>query len=91
MFGVCASEEIHEIEFKRIKRGGLMSVALNMGLRKLLPEALDYKLSRFLQRMRGQKKGSVNEDIKQKYPMSDFRVEKVEVDKSLDLFGIAVK
>ncbi len=91
MFGISATAEIHEIEFKRIKRGGLMSVALNIGLRKLLPEALDYKLSRFLQRRRGQKGCSLDEDIKQKYPMSDFRVETIEVDKSLDLFGLAVK
>jgi len=91
MFGISATAEIHEIEFKRIKRGGLMSVALNLGLRKLLPEALDYKLSRFLQRRRGQKGSSLDEDIKQKYPMSDFRVETIEVDKSLDLFGLAVK
>ncbi|MCH7691568.1 MAG: class I SAM-dependent methyltransferase [candidate division Zixibacteria bacterium] len=91
MFGISATKEIHEIEFRRIKRGGLMSLALNMGLRKLLPEALDYKLSRFLQRRRSQKKGLVNEDIKQKFPMSDFRVETIEVDKSLDLFGLAVK
>lgn len=91
MFGVSASDEIHEIEFRRIKQGGLMSVALNLGLRKLLPEALDFKLSRFLSRMRGQKKGSVDDNLKQKYAMSDFRIEKVEVDKSLDLFGIGMK
>lgn len=91
VWGVSATSEIHQIEFSRIKRGGLMSVLINLGLRKLLPESVDLALAKFVGNLRKDKGAdSVNSTAKN-FTLSDFRVEKEKVDESLDLFAICDK
>ncbi len=92
VWGVSATEEIHRIEFERIRRGGLLSFLINLGLRKIIPESLDLALSKFVGNIRGQKKNTVTIQYPVKnFALSDFRIEKIEVDKSLDLFAVCIK
>lgn len=90
--GVSATDDIHKIEFDRIKRGGIMTALLNLGVRKMIPESVDLAFARAYGRLRGQKKIS-DEDLsfKEKYSLDNFRVEKEKVNESLDLFAICVK
>ncbi len=92
VYGVSATEEIHQIEFDRIRRGGLLSLLINLGLRKFIPESLDLKLSKFVGNLRGQKKNTdaIQHQAKN-FSLSDFRIEKAKVDESLDLFAVCVK
>jgi len=92
VYGVCATDEIHQIEFSRIRRGGLMSFLINLGLRKIIPESLDLALAKFVGNIRGQKKISDSDKNPRKnFALSDFRIEKVKVDESLDLFALCIK
>lgn len=90
--GVSATDEIHKIEFDRIKRGGIMNALLNLGVRKMIPESVDLAFARAYGRMRGQKKITEGDmSFKEKYSLADFRVEKTRVDESLDLFAVCIK
>ncbi|HEX2897326.1 MAG TPA: class I SAM-dependent methyltransferase [candidate division Zixibacteria bacterium] len=86
VWGVSATDEIHGLEFERIRRGGLMNAMINLGIRKILPESVDLKLSRLLGKMRRSKS-----DNSTKFKISDFRIEKEKVDESLDLFALCIK
>ena len=92
VYGVSATDEIHQIEFSRIKRGGFLSLLINLGLRKIMPESVDLALAKFVGKIRKQRKTS--DSIQQaagSFKLSDFRVEKAKVDESLDLFALCVK
>ncbi len=92
VYGVSATAEIHKIEFDRIRRGELMSLLINLGLRKIIPESVDLALSKFVGNIRGQKKNSDSDNNpRKKFALSDFRIEKVKVDESLDLFALCIK
>jgi len=92
VWGVSATAEIHRIEYERIKRGGLMSAMLNLGLRKLIPESMDIKISKFIGRMRKSKTGGISGGNNEpKFELKDFRIEKEKVDESLDLFAVCIK
>ena len=92
VYGVSATAEIHKIEFERIRRGGLMSLLINLGLRKILPESVDLTLAKFVGNIRGQKKKSESsQDSRKNFSLTDFRIEKVKVDESLDLFALCIK
>jgi SAM-dependent methyltransferase len=86
VWGVSATDQIHQIEFARIKRGGVLNTLINLGLRKLLPESIDLKLSRFVGKLR-----SANSENPPQFDLSDFRIEKEKVDGSLDLFAVCIK
>jgi ubiquinone/menaquinone biosynthesis C-methylase UbiE len=92
VFGVSATDEIHKIEFDRIRRGGVLSFLINLGLRKIIPESLDLALSKFVGNIRGQRTDSdSNQPNRKSFSLSDFRIEKVKVDESLDLFALCIK
>ena len=92
VFGISAAEEIHRIEADRIKTGFFLSLALRLGLRKLIPEFVNSIIARFISKSRSRKAvSSNNRDFKDRFSLDDFRVDKAEVEQSLDLFGVAVK
>ncbi|MCD6161975.1 MAG: class I SAM-dependent methyltransferase [candidate division Zixibacteria bacterium] len=92
VYGVSATEEIHRIEAERIKQGFFISLALKIGIRQLIPGFIDPIIARLISKLRSNKIDSGdNKSFENRFSVEDFRVEKIMVDKSLDLFGIAVK
>lgn len=92
VWGVSATEEIHRIEFERIKRGGFLSLLINLGLRKLIPESADLALAKLVGKLRNQSKAKdPDKSSGRGLKLEDFRVEKVKVDESLDLFAVCIK
>lgn len=90
--GISAIEEIMELEARRVRQGPLLRLALSLGLRKLVPEKLDPYVARLMGRLRGQQPiTGEQEEIKKRFTVSDFRVEKEEVAGSLDLYARATK
>ncbi len=77
IYGVSATEEIHQIEFSRIKRGGFLSLLINLGLRKIMPESIDLALAKFVGRLRGPGQNPAgDQNSGQSFSLADFRIEK---------------
>lgn len=92
VFGVNAIDEIRKLEFERMKRAGLMGLALKLGVRRILPQSLDPILARIIGAVRGHKKiGKSGQELKSRYSINDFWIEKDKVDDSLDLIGYCQK
>ena len=92
VFGLKASDEIMKLEFARIHRGPFISLALKLGLRRIIPQALDPYIARFMGILKGQKKiNEQNQDFKDRLTIKDFWLEKDNVPSCLDLFSQCVK
>jgi len=92
VYGIGATYEIHNIEAERFKRGWMLTMALKLGFRKIIPKFLDSLIARYISNRRSRKKGQTKDkDLKDIFSIKDFRVEKIKVDESLDLFVKAIK
>ena len=92
VFGISATEEIHRIEAHRIRQGFFLSLALRLGLRKLIPEFIDPLIARLVSVKKSKQVKSIdNQEPKDRFNISDFRVETITVDESLDLLAQALK
>jgi len=90
--GISATDEIHHIEADRIKQGFFLSLALRLGLRKLIPEFIDPLIARLISAKKSNKVKSIdNQELKSRFSLDDFRIETIKVDESLDLFARAIK
>lgn len=91
VYGISATEEIHHIEAARFRQGFLLSLALKLGLRHLLPKSADPALARLRGKLGGRNNKAEFEGEKDRFTLADFRVEENDVEHSLDLFGICIK
>lgn len=91
VYGISATEEIHELEAARFRQGFLLSLALKLGLRRLLPKSADPALARLWGKLGGRNSKAEFEREKDRFTLADFRVEENDVERSLDLFAICVK
>ncbi len=92
ILGISATDEIHRIEYNRFHQGFLLSFALRLGFRQLIPKSIDPFIARFISRIKGKKTStSENKDFSKIYSLEDFRIEKMNVKESLDLLGVCRK
>jgi len=87
MMGVSGTEKIHRMEADRVRQGPLLRLVSRLGIRKLVPVSVDMMLAKMLSKARVES----SEDFENQYSIDDFRAETVQVDQSLDLFGVCIK
>lgn len=92
VYGINATESIREMEFARMKRKGIIGLALKFGVRRIIPQAFDPFFARLIGIVRGYEKvDKSNQDVKGSYSLKDFWIDKENIDESLDLIGFCPK